>query len=376
MRPLGRIPAIRRVAPRLTRVENKTVLFDSWRGRYADNPRAISEELHRRDPSFRHFWVLESEDPAVPEWVEPVRPGSRQHLESLGRARYIVANAAMPIYWRKKPAQRYLQTWHGTPLKKIAGDIERPQMRDAKRYLRGLARDVSYWDLLLSQNAFSTEIFRSAFDYNGSVLEGGYPRNDLLISSHADRVRDATRRAIGLGEGTRALLYAPTWRDSMTFEPRLDLPWLADELSEDTVILLRAHQHESKTVSEQRHPRVLDVSRFPDTRDLLLAADLLITDYSSVMFDFAVTRRPILLYVHDIDYYRDELRGMYVNLEEEAPGPLLRTPQQLLAALKDPNAACADRRTAYERFASRYCGMDDGNAAARAVEAFFEVETV
>lgn len=375
MRPLGRIPAIRRVPPRLTRVEDKNVLFDSWRGKYADSPRAISEELHRRDQSFRHVWVLQADDPAVPEWVEPVRPGSRRHLEALGRANYIVANAGMPIYWRKKPTQRYLQTWHGTPLKKIAGDIEHPQMRDARRYLRNLERDVTYWDLLLSQNRFSTEVFRRAFRYDGAILEAGYPRNDMLVSSQGEQVRLDTRRTLGLEEGVRAVLYAPTWRDSLNFELELDLGALADELGPQTVFLLRAHQHVSRNVAAQAHPRVLDVSRFSDTRDVLLAADALVTDYSSIMFDFAVTGRPILLYTYDIEHYRDELRGMYLDLEAEAPGPLLRTPAELLRALKDPDASLGAYREEYARFAQRYSSLEDGNAAAKAVEAFFGVAT-
>jgi CDP-glycerol glycerophosphotransferase len=375
VRPPGRLPLIRRLPPRLARLQAKTVLFDAWRGKYADSPRAISEELHRRDPSFHQVWVLEAHDPATPEWVEAVRPSSRRHLESLGRAKYVVSNAAMPIYWRKKPGQKYLQTWHGTPLKKIAGDIERPQMRDAKRYLRSLARDVTYWDLLLSQNRFSTEVLRRAFRYDGPILEAGYPRNDMLVSSEGDEVRAHTRRILGLEEGVRAVLYAPTWRDSLDFELELDLGALADELGPQTVFLLRAHQHVSRAVGTQAHPRVVDVSRFPDTRDVLLAADVLVTDYSSVMFDFAVTGRPILLYTYDIEHYRDELRGIYLDLEAEAPSPLLRTPAELLGALKDPSATLTPYREAYARFAQRYCSLDDGNAAAKAVELFFSVNT-
>ena len=176
----------------------------------------------------------------------------------------------MPIYWRKKPDQFYLQTWHGSPLKKLAFDIERPQWAHAKRYLRHFARDVQSWDLLLSQNKHASEVQRRAFHYRGPILESGYPRNDLLFSPEADRVRADTRRALGLDEGVRAVLYAPTWRDSFTFDLELDLGAVADELGSGTVFLLRAHNHVAKTVVPQAHPRVWNVSGMPDPRELLL----------------------------------------------------------------------------------------------------------
>jgi CDP-glycerol glycerophosphotransferase len=371
MRPPGRLPWVRRLPARFTSVDPKTVFFDSWRGKYADSPRAISEELRRRDPSFNHVWVVEEDDSNVPAWVEVVRPNSVQHLRSLGRARYVVANAGMPIYWRKKPDQRYLQTWHGTPLKKVAYDIPRPQMGDGRRYLRHFARDVAYWDLLLSQNRFSTKVLRRAFHYEGPILEAGYPRNDLLVSQDAHRVREDTRRSLGLADGVCAVLYAPTWRDNAAFEAGLDIGELVDRLGHEFVVLLRAHNHVSKTVACQPHPRVLDVSRIPDTRELLLAADVLVTDYSSVMFDFAVTGRPILLYVYDIEHYRDDLRGMYLELADEAPSPLLRTPSELLNALRNLGDTVDAHRAAYARFSARYCALDNGTASSRAVEAFF-----
>jgi CDP-glycerol glycerophosphotransferase len=371
MRPPGRIPVVRRLPSRLTRVEPRLVLFDSWRGKYSDSPRAISEELHRRDPSFRHVWVVDEHDPLVPDWVEVVRPNSWSHLESLGRAQYIVANSGMPIYWRKKAGQRYLQTWHGTPLKKIAFDIQNPQMADASRYLRHFSRDVQYWDLLLSQNPFSTKILRGAFRYEGSILESGYPRNDLLSSAQADDIRERTRQGLGLDRSIRAILYAPTWRDNGTFELELDLGALAEYLGPETVFLLRAHNSVAGTVEAQEHPRVLDVSMVPDIRELLLAADVLITDYSSVMFDFAITRRPILLFGYDIEYYRDSLRGMYLDLEQEAPMPVLQTPDELLGALRQIDQTGPNSRTAYEQFVERFAPFDDGAASARTVEAFF-----
>lgn len=350
------------------------MLFDSWRGKYADNPRAVSEELHRRDPSFRQVWVLGEPDPRVPDYVEAVEPGSLGHLAWLGRAQYIVSNGGMPIYWRKKPGQFYLQTWHASPLKKMAYDIERPQWADARRYLRHFSRDIGSWDLLLSQSSFASDVLSRAFRYEGEILSSGYPRNDVLFSSDADRVRAQTRRALGLADDVRAVLFAPTWRDSFTFDLELDLETFADELGPGTVFLLRAHNHVAQTVAPQAHPRVLNVSGIPDPRELLLAADVMISDYSSIIFDFAITRKPILLFAHDIEHYRDELRGLCIDLEREAPGPVLRTSVELLDALgRLDNGVAASHRAAQEHFVKRYAEFDDGHAAARTVEAVFGV---
>jgi CDP-glycerol glycerophosphotransferase len=374
MRPPGRLPGIRRIPQWLCRIEPKTVLFDSWRGRYADNPRAVSEELHRRDPSYRQIWVLERPDPLLPGYVETVTPCSWAHLAWMSRAQYIVSNGGMPIYWRKKRGQFYLQTWHASPLKKMAYDVERPQWARARRYLRHFSHDVASWDVLLSQSQFASDVLRRAFRYPGPILDSGYPRNDLLVADDAGRVRAETRERLGIPDGVRAVLYAPTWRDSFTFDLDLDLGAIADELGDGTVFLLRAHNHVANTVTPQSHPRVIGVSAVPDPRELLLAADAMISDYSSIIFDFAITRRPILLFTHDLEHYRDELRGLCIDLEREAPGPMLRTPGELLAALRDlDNGLAEEHRDSLERFVERYLEYDRGDAAARAVEAVFGV---
>jgi CDP-glycerol glycerophosphotransferase len=372
MRQPGRIPGIRRVPQHLCKVEPDTVLFDAWRGKYADNPRAVSEELHRREPAARQVWVLGGEDPRVPDYVETVEPCSWAHIGWLGRAEYVISNNGMPIYWRKKPQQFYLQTWHASPLKRMAWDIERPQWARASRYLRHFSRDVTSWNLLLTQSSFASDVLRRAFRYGGPILESGYPRNDVLFSRSGQRVREATRQRLGLAEDARAVLYAPTWRDSFHFDLELDLGLIADRLGPQTRFLLRAHNHVAHTVSPQQHPQVLDVSRTPDPRELLLAADVLISDYSSIIFDFAITRKPILLYVHDIDYYRDELRGLCIDLERESPGPLLRTPMELVNALERLDESVSPSYSdAQERFARRYAEFDDGHAAERTVDAVF-----
>jgi len=365
----GRLPVLRRALSAARRVDPRLILFESWHGAYSDNPRALSEELHRRGAGFEHVWAVAPGTPDVPEWATAVEPESRRYLEYLGRAAHVITNNTMPGYFRKKPSTTYVQTWHGTPLKRIAFDIPGRSLANPPKYLRELRRDVASWDALISPNPFSSEIFRRAFGYPGWIVESGYPRNDLLSAPDRDSIRRRVRAALGIGEDVRAVLYAPTWRDDTAFSLELDLDGLLEALGDDHRVLLRAHQLVAKTVDLAAHPGVRDVSSYPDNRELYLAADVLITDYSSVMFDFAVTGKPILLFTYDLERYRDQMRGFYFDFEREAPGPLLRTSAEVIGALGELDAVEARHRPAYESFRERFCGLEDGHASERVLDA-------
>jgi CDP-glycerol glycerophosphotransferase len=366
---LDRVPGLRQLPARLTRRQPDIALFDSWRGAYSDNPRAISETLRKRRPELRQVWV--AAEPVVPAWAEPVAFGSRAYLAALGSASYVVTNHSMPGYYRKPRGTAYLQTWHGTPLKRIAFDIRGSELAD-RRYFDRLKRDVARWDALVSPNPFSTEIFRRAFRYEGRILETGYPRNDLLTSPAGSARRQAVREALGLADATRAILYAPTWRDEWSFDLRLDTGALSRRLGDGHALLLRPHPNAPVAVSGERGTWTIDVSGEQDIRDLYLAADVLLTDYSSAMFDFAITRKPMLFFTYDLAEYRDVTRGFYFDFEHEAPGPLLATTGEVGDALEDLDAVSARHAQAYEAFRERYSALEDGAAAERVVSAFFD----
>jgi CDP-glycerol glycerophosphotransferase len=364
-----RVPGLRRLPPLVRRVEPDVVLFHSWWGKVADSPKAISEELRRRDAPLRHVWVLD--DPtAAPEGATAVRPGSLGYLELTGRARHIVSNNTLPAYFRKKRGTTYVQTWHGTPLKRIGFDIPRPEFAGSDRYLSSLAREAASWDYLVSPNGFSSGIFRGAFRFDGEILETGYPRNDLLAPGHED-VRARVRSELGIAEGVRAVLYAPTWRDSGTFSTELDLDALTAALGEGHVLLLRAHSLDAASVTTADGPRLRNVSGRDDIRELLLVADVLVTDYSSVMFDFAVTRKPMVFFTYDLEHYRDDVRGFYFDFAAEAPGPMVATTEALAGELRDLDGVRQRYEPAYDRFRERYCALEDGQASARVVDAVF-----
>ena len=369
---LERVPGIRQAPVRAARPRRDAVVFSSWRGAYNDNPRAIAEALHISHPDLEQVWVAHDGVVAqLPPWATPVLPGSRRYLSALGRASHLVSNVEMPGYYRKRGHTHYLQTWHGTPLKRIAFDIPGGDFPEHRRYLDRLRRDVAQWDAMLSPNPFSSAVLRDAFRYEGDVLETGYPRNDILRAPEAEALRSRVRAGLGLGPDARALLYAPTWRDTRGVELQLDVGALRHRLGDEHVLLLRAHPLAPIAVPSEHRPWVVDVSRHPDIRELYLAADVLLTDYSSSMFDFAVTGKPILFFAYDLAVYRDQLRGFYFDFESDAPGPFLENAGAICEALENLSAVTSAHARAYARFAERFCPWDDGAAGQRVVRAVF-----
>ena len=371
----GYYPAMSR-----TPVRN-SVLFISWKGKQCgSNPLGIAEELRRRGDDREHLWAITDWSVPVPEGGTGVLRGTQEYYEALARSRYLVSNDDMQAPFRKRNGQIYLQTWHGTPLKRIGFDISNPQFISGTAYFDHLARDVAQWDLLLSPNPFSTPIMRRAFSYDGEICEYGYPGNDLLSRADTPEVAARVRERLGLPEGKRVVLYAPTWRDNQVyangrryrFDMRLDLERAWRELGQDHVFLIRGHHHMADDVpAGMRAGFAINVTAYPDIAELFLVSDVLVTDYSSAMFDYAVTGRPMLFFTYDLAEYRDSLRGFYFDFEAEAPGPLLASSDAVIQAVKDIDSIAVSYRDAYQRFATRFSSLDDGKAGARICDRLF-----
>ncbi|MGW4809084.1 CDP-glycerol glycerophosphotransferase family protein [Kitasatospora sp. NPDC004272] len=348
----------------------EAVLYDVFGGRgYACNPRAVHAELARRGGPLEHLWVVEDGQERPPPGVRAVRQWSPEWYEALATCRYLVGNTHFPEFLRRRDGQVVVQLWHGTPLKRIAHRLP-PGWAADDGYLRRLEHEVRQWSLLVSPSPFATPELRDSFRYRGEVLEAGYPRNDRLARPDAAEAA-GIRRRLGLPPGRRVVLYAPTWRDDRpgpggrhALDLRLDLAAARAALGRDHVLLLRPHVHVGGALPDDGFVR--DVADYPDVQDLLLVADVLVTDYSSVMFDFALTDRPMLFFTYDLAHYRDALRGFTFDFERRAPGPLLSRSEQVVAALRDLDPAL--HRDARRRFRERFCPLDDGGAAARVVD--------
>jgi CDP-glycerol glycerophosphotransferase (TagB/SpsB family)/glycosyltransferase involved in cell wall biosynthesis len=352
------------------------VLYDCFGGReYSDNPRGIHEELVRRDAPFEHLWVVRDGGWVPPGTAVAVRELSKDYYEAYATARYVVSNDHWPRSVARRPEQTWLQTWHGAPLKRIGHDLAgRPK---AVREYRGVLRQPSEnWQYVVSPGAFATPILHRAFSPNAQVIETGLPRTDVLFRPDRDRLAEEVKLRLRLPADKRVVLYAPTYRDHLgardgyRFGPLLDLAALRSALGEDHVLLFRKHRSMVGALPMEADG-FFDVSDFPDATELLLAVDVLVTDYSSAIFDFASTNRPMVFFTPDLETYRDTIRGFSIDFEAEAPGPLLRTTDDVVDALRDLDAVGTSFSERYERFVATYCALADGRAASRVVERVF-----
>lgn len=359
---------------RRAKVDENLALFSAyWSRGVSCNPAAIAAELARLAPEIQQVWAVHADRmEQLPPGTEAVAIGSREFWNTTVRAKYFVNNVNFSDAVIKREGQIHLQTHHGTPLKSMGLDQRKYPASTTMSFKKMLSRS-DRWDYSLSSNSFSTAIWERVYPCNYVSLETGYPRNDVLVNAGAEEVR-AARAALGLAEGTRALLYMPTHREyAPGFAPRLDLARVSEQLGEDTVLLMRGHYFYDRSpglAALRSSGRIVDVSAHPTVETLYLAADALITDYSSAMFDYANLDRPIVTFADDWEIY-STVRGTYFNLLEEGPGAVAVTEEQLVRVFTSgewQGAAAAEKRDAFRR---RFCEYDDGRAAERVVRRVF-----
>lgn len=382
-----------------TPVDENLVFFESFGGRsFSCSPRAIFLAMLRQ-PRFagcRFVWsfkgnhfdeeIAQTEEALTDSRVMLVKRGSSEYLKALASAKVLVLNTRLPEYVTPKPEQVFVQCWHGTPLKCLGYDVQ-IETTNALNTTQELADrfglDAAKWTYLLSPSPYTSKHLADAFGLPEErradvVLEEGYPRNDEIARAHVDAA--ATRQCevraeLGIPEGKKVLLYAPTWRDNSykagvgyTFDYLIDFDLLQRELGEDWVVLFRPHYYIANHFDFSAYEGfVIDVSAWGNVNDLYIAADVLITDYSSVMFDYAILHRPIMLFVPDYDEYANDIRGFYFDLSE-IPGPHVRKTEELVSRLQDLDGYWNRYQEAYDAYVQRFCPMDDGHAAERVID--------
>ena len=367
----------------------QTVVFCTFEGRaYADSPRALYEYCLGA-PEFRDFtfvWMLRDADKAK-ELPQDARTRvvftEKEFEKALQGARYWVTNYRLASHISPRKNQLLMQCWHGTPLKRLGCDLQRQEAAgvtsSAAEMRRKFRTEAKKFNVLLSPSPFASDCLRTAFDLDalgktGAIAETGYPRNDHLTQYTPQDVQ-AVKAALGIADETRKIiLYAPTWRDDQfragvgyTYDLGLNFDRLRAQLGGKYLILFRAHYLvQSAFDFAQYADFVRDVSDYPDIGRLYPLADLLITDYSSVFFDYAILRRPMLFYMYDLENYRDALRGFYFDLAE-LPGPVLADQEALAQAIQGLFPADWQGEK-YQDFYARFNPLDDGRASERAAK--------
>lgn len=357
-------------------VKENVILFETFMAKnYSDSPKYIYEYIAQNHPEYECVWAI-NDGAKIPYGAKTVKRFSFQYAYYLAVSKYLVFNVRPPLWYRKREEQVFLETWHGTPLKRLVFDQEEVTSASPK-YKQQFYRQRKDWDFLVSANPFSTKTFRSCFLYEGEMLEYGYPRNDILYWPNKDEIAQQLKEKLGIPKAKKTILYAPTWRDDQhygsgqyKFELALDLKLMKERLQDDYVVLLRTHHYISDHIDVSGlGDFVINLSSYDDISEIYLISDICITDYSSVFFDYANLKRPILFYTYDFDKYKNQLRGFYIDMNTEVPGPLLYTSEQVVQAIEDIDEITEEYKERYDQFYDRFCCYDDGHASEHVAEA-------
>jgi len=358
-----------------------TIVFESFLGKqFSDNPKAIYEYIKENYPEYKLYWGVDRRSAYnfPKKEINYLTRLSPKWIWIMATSKYWITNSRLPLWIPKPKHTKYVQTWHGTPLKKLGLDILNVQMAgmNTKLYREEFLKEAKKWDYLISPNAYSTKIFRSAFVFDKTIIESGYPRNDYLHVNNNKNFIAKIKRSLNIQHDKKVILYAPTWRDDdyydtgkYKFNIRLDLDKLKEVFGDNYILLLRMHYLVAENLNLEAYKGfVYDYSTYNDINDLYLIADLLITDYSSVFFDYANLKRPMLFYVYDIEDYKDNLRGFYFDFEAKAPGPLVKTTEEIIREIE----TIENGNFVYDEvFYNKFCYLEDGYASKRVVEEIF-----
>jgi CDP-glycerol glycerophosphotransferase len=357
-------------------MKDNQIIFCSFKGDYySDSPKYLYEYLYENySDKYEFVWILNDKKVKIPGNPKRVTRFSLKYFKEVARSKYWVINGRQYALLDKRDGQVIVSTWHGTPLKRLGHDIG--NVYTMNPYIKhSYFRIANKWDYLISPNRYTTNIMKSAFGYQKDIFESGYPRNDILYNADDEKVSQI-KSDLNIPADKKVILYAPTWRDDeyidagmMKFQLRLELDKLKEAFSDEYVILIRTHYFIADKIDLSGvEDFAIDVSKYNDIGELYLISDILITDYSSVFFDFANLKRPILFYTYDLEKYETVLRGFYINIHEEVPGPLLKTTDEIIDAIENIDKVNEEYKEKYDQFYERFCSIEDGNASKRIVE--------
>ena len=348
-------------------IDPMLIVFESmWGSKYSCNPQYIYEYIIKHYPQYKCVWALNDERTPIKGNGIRVRRGSQEYYHYLFTAKYLFNNVNFPNEYIKREGQIEVQTMHGTPLKtlglEVPGDFVTQASREA--YIKKNER----WNYLIVQGEFMKNKAYDCFNFSKTILECGYPRTDMLFNvSEAEKNR--LKKQLNIPIDKKVILYTPTWRKKGTFDMVLEIEEMRKHLSEEYVLLVRLH-HFSKPddsfVADNKF--VFDFNSYRSVEDLYLITDVLITDYSSVMFDFALLDKPMIFFTYDLVDYRDNLRGMYFDIEKEAPGPLVFNTNEIISVIQNIDEEMKKYQDNIIAFHKKYLTYENGDSCSKIVE--------
>lgn len=373
------------------KMDDKVIFFEAFGGRnYTCSPKAIYEKIltMKEFKDFKFVWAFvdpSKHDVLNDKRLTIVKTNSKDYYKYLSIAKYWIVNSIIDEGIIKKKNQVYVQCWHGTPLKKLRYDIEvnGAVLNTIEEIRERNDRDARKFDYFISPSKYCTEKFTSAFNLKALgkeniIIEKGYPRNDFLFNKTKKDV-DSIKKKLGLPLDKKVIFYLPTFRDNQhtsgvgyTYNLAIDFDSLKKKFSKDYVILFSPHYFIANSIDLSKYKGfVFNVARYDEINELYLVSDIIMTDYSSVFFDFANLKRPMLFYMYDFDDYQNNLRDFYISLDE-LPGPISKTQDELENNLKNIDSIFKDYKGKYEKFNKKYNYLDDGNASERVIKVIFK----
>lgn len=369
------------------KVDDKKIIFEAYQGRnYACSPKEIYLKLlkDKRFKDYKFVWSFKNVDREFnDERTTIVKRHSKDYYKAIASSKYWIVNSLIGEHITPKKDQVFVQCWHGTPLKRLRYDIEFDGLLNSVREIRKRNdRDARRFDYFISPSKFCTEKFKSAFNLvklgkENILIETGYPRNDFLFTfneTDVNRVKDE----LDIPKDKKVILYAPTFRDNQhqsavgyTYNLGVDFDVLQKEFEKDYIILFRTHYFVSNSIDLEKYKGfIYDVSDYDDISRLYIISDLLITDYSSVFFDYANLNRPMIFYMYDLEEYKNKLRDFYIDLNE-LPGPIVTEEKDLIKEIKSIDNFDSEYGDKYKVFTKKFNYLDDANSSERVIEKVF-----
>lgn len=373
------------------KIDDKMIFFEVFDGRgYTCSPKAIYEKMltMKEFNDYKFIWAfkeIEKHDIKKDKRLVMVKTNTKDYYKYISSSKYWIVNSIMDESISKKKGQIYVQCWHGTPLKRLRYDIEvnGSVLNTIKEIRKRNDRDASKFDYFISPSKYCTEKFISAFNLKklgkkDIIIEEGYPRNDSLFNRSKKDI-DLLKEKMGIPKDKKVICYLPTFRDNQhtsgvgyTYNLEIDFDSLKKKFSKDYIILFRPHYFIANKIDLSKYKNfVYNVASYDEINDIYLVSDLLITDYSSVFFDYANLKRPVLFYMYDFDDYKNNLRDFYISLDE-LPGPITKTQKELESCIKNIDKVSLEYKEKYKKFNDKFTYLDDGSASERVIRTIFK----